>query len=59
LFAILIQVACGYPFSIMVSLVNSTLPLVSEVFILGWFFGLGFESASGCGEKRLEKVEKG
>jgi hypothetical protein len=27
--------------------------------VLGCFFGLELESASGCGEKRLEKVEKG
>jgi hypothetical protein len=26
---------------------------------LGCFFGLGFESASGCGEKRLEMVKNG
>jgi hypothetical protein len=27
--------------------------------VLGCFFGLELESASGCGEKRLEMVKKG
>jgi len=57
LFAILIQVAFDYPFSIMVSLVNSILHLVSE-FVLDWFlvFFNQLQVAVKKGQKWLEMV---